>query len=384
MAERTVSCSHPSSPPARLAALGVIALLLGACRHTPAPAPSVPLVVATLVQTAADDVAARTLRYPAEIAPRYSNVMAFRVGGQIVERTVRLGDRVHQGEVLARLDAADAEKAAHAARAAVAAAEHRLLYTREQLERDQAQFDRGVIAATQLEQTQDAFATASAARQQAADSLAVAQNTLKYQTLVADHDGVIASELADTGQVVAAGQGVYTLAWSGDLDVLMDAAAGDIARIEVGDPAEVQLSALDSPLEAHVREVAPAADPASRTYRVRLTLSATDPRVRLGMTGTVSLLLQHDAPIDPFVVPATAIFHAGAQPAVWVIRADSTLELRPVQVLRYRERVALVGGALKPGERVVAAGVHTVHAGERVEPVAPLFATEGDAARGAS
>src|SRR5579883_779246 len=67
------------------------ALGLSACMHSAAPPPQPQIVVATPVQAAADDVLGRVLRYPAEVAPRYSNVMAFRVPGQIIERSVRLG-----------------------------------------------------------------------------------------------------------------------------------------------------------------------------------------------------------------------------------------------------------------------------------------------------
>jgi hypothetical protein len=78
-----------------------------------------------------------------------------------------------------------------------------------------------------------------------------------------------------------------------------------------------------------------------------------------------------------FKIPATAVFHHGKDPAVWVIRArDSTLELRPVTVHSYAERSAIVSGGLAEGESLVLAGVHTVYAGERVKPVKPLFTDE--------
>jgi len=57
---------------------------------------------------------------------------------------------------------------------------------------------------------------------------------------------------------------------------------------------------------------------------------------------------------------------------VWVVRpADSSLALRPVTVARYAERHVLISDGLKPGERVVMQGVHTVSAGEKVTPIAP-------------
>ena len=71
-------------------------------------------------------------------------------------------------------------------------------------------------------------------------------------------------------------------------------------------------------------------------------------------------------------LPATALFHQGEHPAVWVLRPnDSTLELRPVTVLRYSERDVLIGAGLHAGEQVVMQGVHTVTAGEKVTPIAP-------------
>src|SRR6202022_4037998 len=86
------------------------------------------------------------VRYPIEVAARYSNTMAFRVPRKLIERSVRLGDSVKQGQVLAQLDPLDARKQAASARAALEAAEHRLLFARQQLERDKAQGEQNLIA----------------------------------------------------------------------------------------------------------------------------------------------------------------------------------------------------------------------------------------------
>jgi RND family efflux transporter MFP subunit len=316
------------------------------------------------------------LRYTVEVAPRYSTTLSFREPGLVIERRVRLGDTVAAGQILARLDPVDAERQAAGARAALAAAEHRLSYARQQLERDQAQSARELIAPSQLEQTQDAYAAALAGRDQAAAQAVVADNALRYHTLVAEHAGVILSEDADTGQVVAAGQPIYQLAWSDAVDVALDAAASDIGRFAEGQAATVTLTALGSQsFAARVREIAPAADAQSRTYRVKLTLAGPTPSVRLGMTGE-ALLTPSDAhpAAGTLAIPTTALFHQGASPAVWVIDGSPPqLVLRPVSVRRYLERSVIVDAGLKDGERVVAAGVHTVHAGQPVTPVEPLY-----------
>jgi membrane fusion protein, multidrug efflux system len=371
----------------------VAASALAAC-HRPAP-PAVPaaVVVALPVRSHSAAGAGEGIRYPVEAAARYSNAMSFRVAGKLIERDVRLGDSVHKGQIVARLDPIDAEKQAGSARAALDAAEHRLAFAKQQLDRDQAQSAQNLIAANQLEQTQDTYAAALAAHDESAAQWVVARNTLQYNTLVADHDGVITGENADTGQVVSAGQTVYGLAWSGDTDVVLDAAAGDLGRIAVGQGASVTFPALPGRrFEARVREVSPAADPQSRTYRVKLTLTEPAAGVHFGMTGDAMLSAAPvagganarvgaaaDAPI--FRVPATAIFHRGKDPAVWVIRPnDSTLELRPVTVSSYSERGAVVSDGLKDGDTVVLAGVHTVYAGEHVTQIKPLFAGEEDGA----
>jgi multidrug efflux system membrane fusion protein len=346
------------------------------------------------------------IRYPVEVAARYSNPMSFRVPGKLIERKVRIGDTVKKGETVAQLDPIDAQRQAASAKATLDAAEHRMLFAKQQLDRDSAQSEQNLIAANQLEQTQDAYSAAQAGREQAAAQWVVARNNLEYNTLIADHDGVITSENADTGQVVSAGQAVYGLAWSGDIDVTLDAAASDLGRIAVGQTASVTFPALPGRrFEARVREITPAADPQSRTYRVKLTLTQPGQVVRLGMTG--------DATLSPvavaggsasggvgagagggagtaagagvtgvsFTLPTTAIFHQGNAPAVWVIvPGTSTLELRPVTVRSYSDHSTTISGGLKDGETVVLAGVHTVYAGEHVSAVRPLFDGEGDVA----
>ena len=324
------------------------------------------------------------IRYPVEVAARYSNPMSFRVPGKLIERKVRIGATVKKGEIVAQLDPIDAQRQAASAKATLDAAEHRLLFAKQQLDRDSAQSEQNLIAANQLEQTQDAYSAAQAGREQAAAQWVVARNNLEYNTLVADHDGVITSENADTGQVVSAGQAVYGLAWSGDIDVTLDAAASDLGRIAVGQAASVTFPALPGRrFDARVREITPAADPQSRTYRVKLTLTQPGQVVRLGMTGDATLppMAGGGATEVSFTLPTTAIFHQGNAPAVWVINpGTSTLELRPVTVRSYSDHSTTISGGLKDGETVVLAGVHTVYAGERVSPVRPLFDGEGDVA----
>ncbi|GLQ48051.1 RND transporter MFP subunit [Dyella lipolytica] len=311
-------------------------------------------------------------RFPGEIHARYEMPLSFRVSGQLTARYVTAGDVVKKGQALAQLDPADAGNQLAAAKAALEAAEHRLLFATQQRDRDEAQSKQNLISQLQLEQTQDAYASALAARDQAKQQVELAQNQSRYTMLVADHDGAITSRQADVGQVLAAGQAVFGFAWSGDRDVDLDVPESRVDGIVIGQTATVTLPALPGRVfAAHVREIAPAADPQSRTYLVKLTIDQPGTLLQLGMTADVAL--QSSKPSGATVsIPATALFHQGEHPAVWVVRpADATLELRPVTIVRYGERDVLIADGLKAGERVVMQGVHTVTAGEKVTPIAP-------------
>jgi RND family efflux transporter MFP subunit len=365
--DRPAAGSYRTAP-LRLAAMVTLAVL-AACGRQPAPSTSGRPVIALPVQSVDASAAAQ---FPGEVHSRYEMPLSFRVAGQVAARFARLGDAVKQGQGLAKLDDTDALKTRASAQAALDAAEHRLTFAAQQRDRDQAQSAQNLISQLQLDQTMDAYAAALAARDQASQQLALAQNQLRYNTLVADHDGTITSEQAEAGQVVAAGQAVFGFAWSGERDVFIAVPESQLAAVAVGQAATVNLLALPGKsYAAHVRDISPAADPQARTYRVKLALDGDGRELPLGMTAQVALAAQADSGRD-LRIPATALFHDKEQPAVWVVRpADSTLELRRVTVRRYGEREVLVSAGLTAGERVVMQGVHAVAAGEKVEPVAP-------------
>lgn len=353
----------------------VVIVALSACGKKEAPPVALRPVVA---MAAVADTHTVQSSLPATIEARYSTPLSFRVGGKIIERRVRLGDSVKAGEIVAKLDPADNAKNAASTAAQFSAAQHQLTYAEQQLTRDRAQAQENLIAHAQLEQTENAYAAALAQRNQAQAQAALSADQLKYTTLVAERAGVITAEQADTGQNVSAGQAVYNLAWSGEIDVVSDVPETALGSLAVGQKATVKLAALGGKqFAARVREVSPAADPQSRTYRVRMTLEAPTPEVRLGMTADVAFAqvaasAPSGASAQAFTLPSTALFHAGKLPAVWIVKADDSLELRRVDVTRYGERTVTVSNGIAPGDRVVWQGVHTVSSGQKVRVVAPL------------
>ncbi|WP_408189565.1 efflux RND transporter periplasmic adaptor subunit [Paraburkholderia strydomiana] len=348
------------------------AILLSACHQREVVAPAAKPVVARVVRP---DGRIPGESLPAQVEARYSTTLSFRVGGKITERRVRIGDTVKAGQTVALLDPTDLQNNLVSARAQLDAAEHRLVFAKQQLDRDEAQAHANLIAPAQLEQTQDAYATALAQRNSSLAQMALAADHLRYATLAADHDGVVTSEDANTGQNVQATQAVYHIDWTGDVDIVCDAPERVVNSLKAGSKARVTLPALPGKsFEASVREVSAAADQESRTWRVKLTLAAASPEVRLGMTANVAFdSVQGNAVGQTFTLPVTALFHRGENPAVWVVRSGSdTLELRPVTIQRYEERTVSIGSGLHDGDRVILQGVHAVSSGQHVQVVPPL------------
>ncbi|MCE7033402.1 efflux RND transporter periplasmic adaptor subunit [Lysobacter sp. GX 14042] len=303
-----------------------------------------------------------------EIRARHETQLGFQVAGRMVERQAEVGDRVERGELLARLEPDDLQARERAARAQLAAAEAELGRARA----DQARFR--VLAEDQLVSrstldTQNAAATAAQGQVDAARAeLELARNQAGHTRLLSPADGVIAALHAETGQVLGAGQPVFTLATDGDREVVFAVAEGQVGHIRPGDPVQVEpWTGEGGRLNASVREVAPAADPTTRTYQVRATIDAPPGALELGQSARVFL---PDGGADTLSVPLAALQpNPEGGKAVFVLAADSTVALRPVQAGAYAADGVAVMEGLRAGEWVVAAGGHLLREGMAVRPV---------------
>ena len=114
-----------------------------------------------------------------------------------------------------------------------------------------------------------------------------------------------------------------------------------------------------------VREVAPMADAASRTYQVNISLPNPPDGMQLGMTATVANGSEQAAAEDTFVLPLAAIYQTGDTPQVWVVGEDKTLSLKDVTVQDFGDNTVKVTG-LSRGDVVVTAGVHMLSEGQKV------------------
>ncbi|HEY4560850.1 MAG TPA: efflux RND transporter periplasmic adaptor subunit [Lysobacter sp.] len=335
---------------------------LAACGEAPAPVESPRPVLVTHATSAG---ATRTA-FAGEIRAREEAALSFRIGGNLVERRVDVGDRVRRGDLLAVLDPGDVQAQARAAQARLTAAEAQLKRARAEQAR-LATLGRDQLVSRSSVEAQNAAAAAAQGEAEAArESLAVARNQAAYSQLRAPRNGVIAARQAEAGQVVAAGQPVFSLAADGEREVAFAVPEGAATQVRPGQSVQVELwSNPDRRIAARVREVAPAADPVTRTFAVRAVLDADAP---LGASARVHLQPDGDAAL---AVPLGAVQRgADGQAAVFVVDPKTGVaRLRPVATGAFGTDSVPVLRGIAASDWIVAAGGHLLRDGQKVAPV---------------
>lgn len=303
--------------------------------------------------------------YAGTVRGRYETNLSFQVGGQILARNVNVGDRVSAGDVLMVIDAKDVAQKANQGDAAVASAKAQLNLAQSNLARYSELYNEAAVPAAVLDQYQTQYDAAFAAYQNALAEAAQGHNALGYTNLTAGADGVISAMSAEEGQVVAAGQTVATLVQTGELEIEINVPENHLADVPVGREVTVDFWALSGQAAGMVREVAPMADSAARTYKVRISVPNPPDGMELGMTASVHVTGAVAANDEGYLVPLAAIYQTGDSPEVWVVSDDGTVALRPVTVEQFDDNQVRVHG-VAAGTTIVTAGVHTLREGQEV------------------
>ncbi|WP_339459785.1 efflux RND transporter periplasmic adaptor subunit [Pseudomonas sp. EA_105y_Pfl2_R69] len=306
--------------------------------------------------------------YPGEVRARLEPELAFRIGGKVSKRLVEVGARVKKDQPLAELDPQDVRLQLEAMRAQVAAAEANLQLVRAERDRYKTLLGRNLVSRSQYDNAENTYRAGSARLKQVKAEFNVANNQAGYAVLRASEDGVVARRMVEVGQVVAAGQTVFTLAADGEREVLISLPEQAFERFKVGQDVAVELwSQPDQRFSGRIREMSPSADPQSRTFAARVAFTEGKVPAELGQSARV--FIAHNGEV-PLAVPLSALTAEKGQPYVWVVDPKtSTLKRTNVQIGPYGEKTVPVLEGLQASDWVVAAGVQVLREGQQVRPV---------------
>lgn len=307
-----------------------------------------------------------TAQYAGDVRARYEIPLAFRVGGKITRRQAEIGQLVNAGDVLMQLDPGDLALNEKALRAQLTAARADRDQARSEWQRAKALLDRKLISQSNFDASKSAYEAAQAKVDQAESQLSGGARQTGYTQLQTDQTGVVTSILAEVGQVVAAGQPVIHLALPGEKEVAISVPENRRDEMQIGQEVAVTLWAIPNVVyQGRIREISPLADPLTRTYAAKITLSNPDNAVQLGMTAAVQL--RHQIADAAIRVPLTALVEHEGQPTVWVVDPKTMkVALQPVRLGPFYDNGVTIAAGLAPGQRIVIAGVHKLYPNQQV------------------
>lgn len=271
-----------------------------------------------------------------------------KVSGRIEKMLVSPGQTVRAGELLAQLDVRE-----------VQARLDQALTLREQFSRDTERLRRllknNAVSHQEFETVESRYRVAVA-------SATEAETMLGYARVTAPFAAVVTRKLADVGDLAAPGKPLAELEDPSALRLEADVPEALIARVRLGDRLPVRAATSLAGLEGVVSEIAPAADPASRTFLVKVDLP---PGTTL-RSGQFARVLVPVAETSALRVPAGAVVQRGQMELVFV-ETKRVAQLRLVKTgKRVGDEVELVSG-VEAGERVVTERVAQLRDGQPLE-----------------
>lgn len=342
-------------------ALGVSALI--ACSKTEAP--KEPLRAVKVITIAGSNLNVEGV-YSAEIRARVESRLGFQVGGKLLQRSVEPGQRVAAGQLLAQIDARDYQLAAQSAQAQLSAAQSQRDLAAAEYKRFEALKAQNFISGAELERRETALKAADASLNQAKAQAQAQSNQASYASLSASHAGVVTAVDGEVGQVVSAGQPIVRLAHDGPRDAVFAVSEQMVMGLKLGQAMQATLLSTGQILNGKVRELAASADPVTRTFAVKLSL-ADSTNLPLGVT--VNVHAGPTASNAPLVIklPTSALRQEGQSTVVWVLdEATMTVNTQAVQLGMVDGNEVVIQSGLKPGQKVVSAGVHVLAPGQKV------------------
>jgi RND family efflux transporter MFP subunit len=353
--------------------------------------PFAPLALAAITLAGCDQITAQpappqrsvlvaTVHYESEtpdrsfvgtVRPRIESDLGFRVAGKVSRRLVETGARVIPGQPLAMLDEADLKLQAEQAEAEYRAATGVLAQASAAETRTAELRQRGWSTQAQMDQAKATADEARARLSRAQRSVELTKNSLSYTTLVADAVGVVTATLVEPGQVVAAGQPAIRMAQLDEKETVVAIPERLLARAKSGVASVSIWSQPDKRYIAKLRELAPSADPATRTYLAKFSMPDAVGDIELGMTATLTLADQEGERVAR--LPLSALFNEGSGPALYVVDANTgEITLKAVTVKGYDSGDVLITGGVEENAKVVAVGVQKLDPSQKVKIVSSL------------
>ncbi len=301
--------------------------------------------VSVTVQKVSEEPARSRVEVVGTVEAVQRATIAARISGQIVDMPVVLGSMVKQGDLLVKISAGEIA-------AKVLQAEAQLAQARRNLERENKLQKQGASTQETVKTLEDVTRIAEAAYKEA-------RTMLDYTTIIAPFSGTVTSKNANVGDLAAPGLSLLHIENGEKLQVLAQIPEALFLKVSLGDMLPVHIPAAGIRLVGEVAEVAPAADPLSRTAPVKINIPG-EANLRVGQFARVTLASSDE---QTLVVAESAVLEKGQMSVVFVVE-DNIARLRLIRIgAAYAGEVEVLSG-LDAGEVVVVSNIEKLQDGQ--------------------
>jgi len=330
--------------------LVVAAGLAAAACDSPAP-PVAPRPAAKLATATVElrEVDITTSAEAVVEAVRQSTVSA-QVSGRIVDIRFDVGDRVQKGDVILRIDERAASQAVAASEAQVREAEAGLTNARAQYERTKQLVAQKFVSQAALDKAEADFKAAESRMKATLAGAGAAATEKSFTTIVAPYGGVVSARHVQLGEMAAPGKPLLTGFDPSTLRVVATVASAQVAAIQAGAKARIEVPSLERWVEVKSVTVVPSADPRTHTTQVRLDLPVDAKGLLPGVFARAHFVVG-SAP--RLMVPRPAVLRRSEVTAVYVVDDKGEPRLRQVRIGSASDEISVeVLAGLKAGEKV--------------------------------
>jgi RND family efflux transporter MFP subunit len=410
---RTAAAEEPPKGPSFLTLLVVLSLVLGLAlagyylgylprqhrelalaAESKSDGQALPVVTVAPVTRSANN---SSLVLPGNIQAVTESPVLARASGYIKSRSVDIGDRVKEGQVLAEIEAPELDQQIRQAQAAIEQARSTIEQTQAALQqgqsnealakvtadREQRLFDRNVVSRQDNDTAQMQYAAQQASTQALGKAVAAARssasateanlarlNDLKnYLTVRAPFAGVITVRNIDVGALVNEGSTLlYRIAQTGRLRTYLNVPQTDAGNVRAGQHATLSVADLSGrKFSGLVTRTANALDPASRTLLVEVQIDNADGALMPGMYSQVDLSVpRHDPPL---LIPGDTLVVRTDGPQVAVVGSGDVVHYQRIRLGRdFGDRLEVLEG-LTEGQQLVVNPSDTIREGVQVKPL---------------
>ncbi len=349
--------------------LAIVSILFTIIGCDPPPVPEkMPVIRPVVTYKVPDFVKGRVRAFTGTAKAALKTYLSFRVGGEITQVNINLGDYVKGGKEIASLDASDYKMRVQQQEAELARVDAALIEARAAYDRIKQLYQKRIVAKSEMDATKAKYDSTLAQKDSVTEALKLSRKQLTYTKLRAPITGDISDVLVEAHQVVQAGQAIAAITTRGPIEMEISVPARLIGRIQKGAQATVRFDALpDNIFQAAVKEVSAVASETS-TYPVTLKLNNKGNRIKPGMVGEAKFMLKATQGDFRVIVPAEAVVGApGKKYFVWVVAPETlTVSKQAVKIGNLTSEGLQIKAGIEPGTLIVTRGVNRMEDGMQV------------------